>query len=190
MSFLQSFKISFVFLACNGFFWGGGVYLPKLKKGLGPASAAHFLDDFSIKSVLYLIKCSLSISFSVMPFFLFKISFFRQLISLFRLFRQLIISQISKFIFNHPLKQCLTREKQGKAAVPKFEYLENKKRFLDEIKSIFHISGTSFKLVNTLETVQDEMTKESPYWPIIQVYLKIRQKLNICQIIQNSLVYQ
>ena len=104
-------KYLFFFLACNGFFWGGGVYLPKLKKGLGPASAAHFLDDFSIKSVLYLIKCSLSISFSVMPFFLFKISFFRQLISLFRLFRQLIISQISKFIFNHPLKQWLTREK-------------------------------------------------------------------------------
>ena len=104
-------KYLFFFLACNGFFLGGGVYLPKLKKGLGPASAAHFLDDFSIKSVLYLIKCSLSISFSVMPFFLFKISFFRQLISLFRLFRQLIISQISKFIFNHPLKQWLTREK-------------------------------------------------------------------------------
>ena len=104
-------KYLFFFLACNGFFLGGGFYLPKLKKGLGPASAAHFLDDFSIKSVLYLIKCSLSISFSVMPFFLFKISFFRQLISLFRLFRQLIISQISKFIFNHPLKQWLTREK-------------------------------------------------------------------------------
>ena len=112
-------KHLFFFLHVMVFFGGGGVYLPKLKKGLGPASAAHFLDDFSIKSVLYLIKCSLSISFSVMPFFLFKISFFRQLISLFRLFRQLIISQISKFIFNHPLKQWLTREKIGKGSSTK-----------------------------------------------------------------------
>ena len=30
-------------------------YLPKLKEGLGLAFGAHFLHDFSIKNVLYLI---------------------------------------------------------------------------------------------------------------------------------------
>ena len=29
------------------------------------------------------------------------------------------------------------REKEGKTEIQKFEYLENKKSFLDEIKSIF-----------------------------------------------------
>ena len=36
------------------FFWGGGGDLPKLKRGLGQASAAHFLHDFFHKSVFYL----------------------------------------------------------------------------------------------------------------------------------------
>ena len=31
------------------------------------------------------------------------------------------------------------REKEGKVEIKKFEYLENKKSFLDEIKNIFHI---------------------------------------------------
>ena len=30
------------------------------------------------------------------------------------------------------------REKEGRREIGKFEYLENKKSFLDEIKSIFH----------------------------------------------------
>ena len=30
------------------------------------------------------------------------------------------------------------REKEGKTEIQKFEYLENEKSFLDEIKSIFH----------------------------------------------------
>ena len=29
-------------------------------------------------------------------------------------------------------------EKEGKTEIPKFEYLENEKSFLDEIKDIFH----------------------------------------------------
>ena len=36
-----------------------------------------------------------------------------------------------------PLKQWLTGEKE-KTEIEKFEYLENEKRFLDEIKNIFH----------------------------------------------------
>ena len=31
-----------------------------------------------------------------------------------------------------------TDKKDGKANIQKLEYLENKKRFLDEIKNIFH----------------------------------------------------
>ena len=34
--------------------------------------------------------------------------------------------------------QWLTEEKEGKTKVQKFEYLENEKSFLDEIKNIFH----------------------------------------------------
>ena len=30
------------------------------------------------------------------------------------------------------------REKEGKTAIQKFEYLKNKKSFLDKIKSTFH----------------------------------------------------
>ena len=54
------------------------------------------------------------------------------------LFRQLMMPQTLKFIFNHPLKQWLTGKKEGKTEIQKFEYLENKKSFLDEAKSIFH----------------------------------------------------
>ena len=32
----------------------------------------------------------------------------------------------------------VNREKKGSTEIQKFEYLENKKSFLDEIKSIFH----------------------------------------------------
>ena len=36
------------------------------------------------------------------------------------------------------LKQWPTEKKGGKTAIQKFEYLENKKSFLDKIKTIFH----------------------------------------------------
>ena len=47
------------------------------------------------------------------------------------------MSQTLKFIFDQPLKQWLTGRKRGKMEIPKFEYLKNKKSFLDEIKNIF-----------------------------------------------------
>ena len=53
------------------------------------------------------------------------------------LFRQFMMSQILRFIFNHPVKQWLTGRKKGKMGIQKCEYLENEKSFLDEIKSIF-----------------------------------------------------
>ena len=42
-----------------------------------------------------------------------------------------------KFLFNQPRKQWLTAKKEGKRQIQIFEYLENKKSFLDEIKTFF-----------------------------------------------------
>ena len=42
-----------------------------------------------------------------------------------------------RFMFDHPLKQWLTGEKEGKTEIRKFEYHENEKSFLDELKNIF-----------------------------------------------------
>ena len=45
--------------------------------------------------------------------------------------------QTIKFMLDQHLKQWLTRRKRGKAEIQKFEYLENEKSFLDEIKTFF-----------------------------------------------------
>ena len=53
--------------------------------------------------------------------------------------RQLITSWTLRFIFDHPvLKQWPTGRKEGRTEIQKFEYLENEKSFVDEIKIIFH----------------------------------------------------
>ena len=43
-----------------------------------------------------------------------------------------------RFIFDVPLRQWSTRKKEGKTKIQKFEHVKNEKRFLDEIKRIFH----------------------------------------------------
>ena len=53
------------------------------------------------------------------------------------LFRQLMTSKISRFFLDQTLRQWLTGKKEGKTKIQKFEYLDNEKSFLDEIKSIF-----------------------------------------------------
>ena len=59
-----------------------------------------------------------------------------------------LLSSSLRLIFNHPLKQLkqqLTWKKDGKMEIQKFEYLEQKKSFLDKIKRIFHnYLGLSF----------------------------------------------
>ena len=45
--------------------------------------------------------------------------------------------QVIKLLFR-PLKQWLTGKKEGKMKMQKFEYLDNEKSFLDEIKNISH----------------------------------------------------
>ena len=54
------------------------------------------------------------------------------------LFRQLMASWTLRFDFDHPLKQRPTSRNKGRTEIQKFEYLENEKSFLDEIKGIFH----------------------------------------------------
>ena len=53
------------------------------------------------------------------------------------LVRQLMTSCTLRFFLNQPLKQWLRGNKK-KTEIQKFEYLENKKSFLDEIKNTFH----------------------------------------------------
>ena len=53
-------------------------------------------------------------------------------------FKQLMASYNLTFIFDQRVKQWLTGKKRGEDQNRKFEYLENEKVFLDEIKNIFH----------------------------------------------------
>ena len=53
-------------------------------------------------------------------------------------FRQVMASQALRLFLNQPLKQSLTGKKEVKTNIQKFDYIENKKSFLDEIKDIFH----------------------------------------------------
>ena len=52
--------------------------------------------------------------------------------------RQLMMSQTIRFMLDQPLQQWLTGKKEEKVEMQKFEYLENEKSFLHEIKNIFH----------------------------------------------------
>ena len=102
--------------------------------GLRIVSGAHFLHDFPIKYSLFntlsIDKVSMSYLFSFLRYQTKCVIKF--------LFKQLMTSQSMRFIFHQPLKQWLTGTKSGKAEIQKFEYLENEKSFLDEIKSIFY----------------------------------------------------
>ena len=55
------------------------------------------------------------------------------------------MSQTIRFTLDQPLKQWLTGRKRGEDEIQKFEYLENEKSFLDEIKTFFIVfEGLSF----------------------------------------------
>ena len=105
-------------------------YLSKLKRGLGLAFGAHFLHGFFMQ-----IYNSLS-SDKVPMSYLFYFSRYQTKYVIKFLFRQLMTSLTLRFIFNHPLEQW-PRGEWEVVRNTKFEYLENKKSFLDEIKSIF-----------------------------------------------------
>ena len=54
------------------------------------------------------------------------------------MFTQLMTSSTLRFIFDHPLSNYWGRGDEGKSEIQKFKYLENEKKFLDKVKSIFH----------------------------------------------------
>ena len=120
------------FLPCNSLFG----LLTKVKKESGNSLWCTFSAWFSNKNVPYLIytlsmdKVSLSYLFS---FLRYQTKYVIKL-----LFRQLMMSQTLGFIFHQPLKKWLEGRKRGEDRNTKFEYLENEKNFLNEIKSIFH----------------------------------------------------
>ena len=104
-------------------------YLAKLKRGLGLIFGAYFLHDFFHKNVPYLILYQ-------WPKFQCHMLFLSQNI----IQNMLLSSYLDKwwwFFLNHPLKPWLTGKKERKIKLQKFEYLENEKSFLDEIKNIF-----------------------------------------------------
>ena len=50
----------------------------------------------------------------------------------------MMMSQAIRFMLGQDIKQWLTKgEKEGETKIQKFEYLENKKSFSDEIKNIY-----------------------------------------------------
>ena len=91
--------------------------------------------------MIFPLKCSLfdtpSMDKVLMSYF-FSFSRYQTKCVIEFLFRQLMASSTSRFIFDHPVKQWPTGRKRGKNGNTKIEYLGNEKSFLDEIKSVFH----------------------------------------------------
>ena len=73
------------------------------------------------------------------------------------LFRQLMISLTLRFIFLQPLKAMA--EKDGNVKIQKFEYLENEKRFLDEIEKDFSQFLKCYHLVRNKYLIENSVHK-------------------------------
>ena len=127
----HNFLFSKEFPACNVCF----ELLSKIKKG----SAANFWCTFSAwffhKNIPYLILYQW-IKFQCHTLFLSQDIKQNMLLSSY--LDKWWCHKLLTFSLNQPLKQWLTRKKEGKMEKQKFEYLENKKSFLDEIKNTFH----------------------------------------------------
>ena len=105
------------FLVCKGCF---GLFT-KIKNGFGISFWRTFYAWFFHKNVPYLIPYQLT---KFQRHICFPSQDIRQNV--------LLSSYSWGFILDHPWKQWLTR-KRGKEEIQKFEYLENKNSFLDEI---------------------------------------------------------
>ena len=150
--------------------------------GLGLGFVVHFMHDFSIK--MFFIWYSIyGQGFNVIPFFLVRIS--KKCVIEF-LFRQLIMSWTLRFIFDHPPKQWPTGRKRGKGRNTKKWISWERKRFLDEIKSIFHSFWRAiiwWKNKNLMKTADTSFNKRSlkrfKYWAILLYNLNIFHKIRI-----------
>ena len=112
-------------LECNGCFR----LFTKILKRSGNSFQCTFSARFSYKNVLYLIL-HLSTYFQCHTFLVSQD--IKQNVPLSSYFETL------RLIYNHPLKQWSKGMKRGKMEIQKFEYLETKKSFFNEIKNIFH----------------------------------------------------
>ena len=88
-------------------FW---VIYQKLKGGVGLAFGAHFLHDFSIKNIFYL---TLYQRAKFQHHASFPSQDVKKKCVIKFLFRQLMISQTTRFLLDQPLKQWLTGRKRG-----------------------------------------------------------------------------
>ena len=120
-------KILFLkeFLVCNGCF----ELFTKIKKGSGTSFWCKFSAWFFYKNVPYLILYPW-IKFQCQNFF--PSQDIKQNVSL--------GSYLNSWWRHKPKapKQWLIGKKEGKMEIQKFEYVEYEKRFLNEIKNIFH----------------------------------------------------
>ena len=114
-------------------------YLPKLKTGSGTSLWCTFYAWFFHKNVPCLILYLWTkFQYTFFPFQDIKQNVLLSCVIKF-LFRQLTTSETLRFIFDHPLQAMPYREKKkGRMEMQKYEYLENEKSFLNEIKTIFH----------------------------------------------------
>ena len=119
------------FLACNDFF---GLF-SKIKKRSGARFWCTFFAWFFHKSVSYLILYQWT-KFQCHNLFLFQ-----------DIKRNVLLSSYLDSWWRHKFQDfsCIKLKsngwqgkKEGQTKIQKFEYLENEKSFLDEIKNIFH----------------------------------------------------
>ena len=97
------------FLACNGFFR----LFTKVKKGSGNSLWCTFSAWFSNKKVPYLILSMDKVSIV----YLFSFLKYQAKCVIKFLFRHLMMSQTSRFIFNQPLKQWLMEKMRGNTKI-------------------------------------------------------------------------
>ena len=118
------------FLTCNGCFR----LFTKMKKGSGTSFWCTFSALFFCKNVPYLFD-TLSIDKVLMSYLFFLLMILNEMF-IRVLFRQLLGDIINFKIYLWSSSKAMAGFEE--AETQKFEYLENKKSFLDEIKSIFH----------------------------------------------------
>ena len=108
----------------------------KIKKGPGTSFWFKFSTYFFWKYVPYLVSYQ-STKFQYHTYFPSQVIKQYEFLN-FCVCSQVITSQTLRFIFDYFLEQWLRSGKKRKREIQKFDYLDNEKIFLDEIKSILY----------------------------------------------------
>ena len=126
-------------------------YLPKLKRGLGLASEAHFLHDFPIK--IFLIQYSINRqSFNVITF---CFSRYQTKCFIKFLFIQLMTSYTLRLIFNQPLKQWSTGRERGEEGNTKIWISREQKELCRWNKKHFSWNLKGYHLVRKTNLIKN-----------------------------------